>query len=625
METFPYEVNPMKNVKRILIVGLALGLVGGGTALALRQTKNVEKAEAVIGAQYYVPVNTANFWSDQYNIGAQICQGNDTFFDPGRFYGTTRPLLNTVTINEGNTGDIRSDDFNQSGEYVSFLIGGNPNYNNEGHPQNFVNLWSTDKSFNVASEICNDAFQDPNISCNMIFKYVQVPSDYRGKCLMYIHDGTGNNFGGVTFGDLRINQTWDDVVEAFSSHIATYALSRNNQANIDAYNAVKNYYDTNAYYADLRTALAAKTSADDDFEKQNSLTNWAYDRLNSTYNDGVLASLDFESIISDVNVKQDDYFSVGMPSNKTGTYYVRAENSGLPEDAKYRIVSSEFTLSGSGFISAKLGGGTAVLQLLDENYNVLVSSATAAVEGTNILRPGFHGEANQGETFNLAETGVRLSTMSRVYLDCSAYVGDRVRVALTDARTGGNWGLAYFDEVKTYYENVPSFKVNVVSQADHYVVIPDEYVGSNTTDFGKAHAFWRSYLSLLREGNIDYCTVRTSNDVKALLNTYKGLSENARRIVCASQDYQRIGEGTWYDVNPTIFTPEDQYNMAHSLAYLADENAIEGVVVYGNSNLINKMNVQADKALALIIVISAVVIASLAAVHFVLKKKKENQ
>ena len=614
----------MKNLKTILTIGLALGAVGvmgGSLFYASKKDTTIQKAEAVISAQDYVVVNTTNFWSDDYNIGDQICHGNATFFDPGRFFGTTRPLINTININEGKTGDIRSDDFNQTGEYVSFLMGGKPHIV-DGHPQNFINVWSTDKGYNIASEICNDAFSDPDISCNMVFKYVQIPSEYRGKCLIYMHDGTTGSFGGITFGDLRINQTWDDVVAAFSAHIATYALSCNNEANTNAYNAVKNYYDTNAYYASLRSALAAKTSADDGFEKQNSLINWAYDRLNSTYANGDLMSIDFEGIISDNDIKEDGYFTVGMPTNKTGNYYVRAENSGVPEDAKYRIVSSEFTLSGTGFISAKLGGGTAVLELLDDDYNVLVSSATAEATGTNILRPGFQ-DGSQSDTFNLAESGVRLNTMSRVYLDCSQYLGERVRVALSDARTGGTWGLAYFDEVITYYANVPTFKVDVAAQGTHFLTIPDEYVGSNTTDFGKAYTFWRSYLNTVRNGKMgaNYCSNLTSDDFKALLTAYNALPTASKQIVCGSVDFERVGDGTWYDIEPTIYNPNDTYNIARSIHYFGEANGVN-VVVYG-SNAPQMLNAVMINSTSSIIIIASFIIFACALILIVCFKRKK--
>ena len=611
----------MKKFKTFLLAGLAVGVLGISAAGA-RSAKTVLKTKADLDYQYYIPVTVDNFNSGEFNIADQISQGGDTFFDPGRFFGTPRPLINTINLNEGRTGDIRSGVFNQTGEYVSFLMGGNPNFDDGGNPRNFINVWSEDKVYNIAEGICNNAFSDPNISCNMVFKYVFIPAEYRGRCLIYMHDGTTSAFGGITFGDLRINQTWDDVVESFSAHIANYALSQTNQANVDAYNAVKYYYDNDPYYAQLRTALASKTSADDDFEKRNGLVNWALDRVHSTFNNGDLCVLNFTDIVSDATVKQDGYFEVGMPFNKTGDRFINADVSGIPEDAKYRLVSSEFTLSGTGFISAKLGGGTAVLELVDTDYNTLVSSATAEATGTNILRPGFQNGSRE-DTFNLAETDVRLNTMSRVYLDGSEYVGRRVRIALSDARVGGEWGLAFFDEVKTYYATTPSFKVDVAAQASHFLTIPDEYVGPSSTNFGTAHEFWRNYLSVVRGGKYgsNFCSNITSNEFKAVVNAYNELSDTAKQIVCASYDYERIGEGTWYDINPTLYKPTDTYSLAHNIDYIARRNALS-VTVYSN-DVLGGLNNDGNNNM-IIITLSAIFLALVSSIVLltILKKRR---
>lgn len=611
----------MKKLQIILGCGLLLGAMSTSAVAIIHSNKQVLKpAESVISAQYYVPVNTTNFWSTDFTIADQISNGNDTFFNPGRFYGTTRPFINTVTLNEGRTGDIRSDDFNQTGEYVSFLIGGNPNGD-----ANFVNVWSTDKSYNIAERIKNDAFKDPDISCNMIFKYVFIPEEYRGKCLIYIHDGTTGNFGGVTFGDLRINQTWDDVVSAYSAHLATYALSCNNDANTAAYNAVKTYYAENAYYNDLNTALAAKTSADDGFEKINSLNNWAFDRLNSTNPGDNLISLDFENIISENNYKQDGYFTAGLPANKTGTYYVNADSSGIGEDCRYRLVSSEFTLSGTGLISAKLGGGTAVLELLDSDYNVLETTAINEASGTNVLNPGF--SRNDELRNNIVANDLRFNTMSRTYLDCSEHLGKRVRVALSDGRTGGEWGLAYFDEVVTYYPTLPTFQLDKISQTNgeetYYGVVKDQYRGSNTTTFGKAYEFVSSFYNVMRQsGNaVSWCSVSQSTEVQNLLTAYNALSSEVKAIVDASEDYtygKDVSSANYFlsEVDTTTYT------IGQTLAYVSGYTPVESGGGSGLKflNLANNNN-----SFSWIIIVSALVAAGGLAALFLIRKRKKVQ
>lgn len=626
METFPRGGIPMKIIKKIAMFGFAVGLAGAGvSALALQRNQSMKPAMADIAEQHYVPVNTANFYSGEFDIGAQICQGNDTFFDPGRFYGTTRPLLNTVSINEGKTGDIRSYPFNQTGEYVSFVMGGNgkDHIDGEGHPMNFINVWDEDRGYNVASFVANTAFSDPNISCNMVFKYVQIPADHRGRTLIYIHDGTGSNFGGVTFGELRINQTWEDVVESFSAHLATYKLSCNNQANIDAYNAVKNLYDTDAYYSDLRTALASKTSADDGFEKKNGLTNWAYDRVGSTYPNGDLGLINFESIISDNDYKTDSYFSAPMPANKTGNYYLNADTSGVYEDFKYRLVSSEFTLSGTGLISAKLGGGTAVLQLLNSNYEVVASTSTNASGENPILNPAFVAE-NGDSRLNIVSSGTRLNTMSRVFLDCSAYLGQRVRVAISDDRHGFNWGLSYFDEVVTYYSTLPSFRLDKITQTNNEEtyrgVVTDKYVGPNNTTFGEAYAFVSSFYSTMRDPSnaVSWCSISASQAVQDVVDDYGDLSPSAKAIVDASQDYtygKNVTSSNWYFADPDTTT----YTIGATMAYLTS-----GEVALASSPLDASrfFGMNGSNSAVMIAILSSVIVISLAFIGFMVYNKK---
>ena len=608
----------MKKLLSILSICVGLGVCAG--LVGAKSNSSEEVSAAGPGYQTYVPVTDG--WIENYANGTndvwKLVRGrNDTFWDT-RTFNAMDEFVDSIHKADGGEawrGAYRTPEltlYDNDHRYISFLFGGGPD-------NIFMNVYQVSGEAGAGDRIdhVHTMFDAPVRSCNMSFFYYELPSQIQpgDRFLLYVEDGRESDYGGFTFGGIHINQTLEDVAKTFSAHKTQIKLNEYYHAdNLSACESILNFYANDNYYATVRTAEAALANADEDFEVNHHMSMWAYDYVNSN------ANINFNGVISDIDYKQDDYFQVGMPSNKTGDMYFRAENTGVAEDAKYRLVSSEFTLSGSGFVSAKLGGGTAVLEVLDSNYDVLVSSATAEATGDNKLRPGFHGEANQAETFNIAETGVRLNTMSRVYLDASAYVGHKVRIAISDARTGGSWGLAYFDEIKTYYASTPSFKVDVATQGDHYVVIPDEYVGSASTAFGKAHAFWRSYLGLLREGNTDYCTARVSDDVKTLLNTYKSIGEDAQRIVCASQDYQRIGEGTWYDVNPTVFASNAQYSISHSLSYLAEENGVNGVVVYESGAVTSRINNQSNNMVILIIVISLSVLSIL--VLLVIKKRK---
>ena len=611
-------------MKKLLSI-LTLAAVGGALILGAKPSNKTESVQAAgPGYTTYVPVSDG--WIENYANGtndtARLLRGrNDTFWDT-RTFNAMDEFVDSIHRADGGEawrGAYRTQNltlYDNNHRYISFLFGGGPD-------NIFMNVYQVSGAAGAGDRIdhVHTKFAAPERSCNMCFFYFELPSQIQpgDNFLLYVEDGRESDYGGFTFGSIHINQTLEDVAKTFSVHKAQLKLNEYyHEDNRSACESILNFYATDSFYATVRTAEAALTNANEDFEVNHHLSMWAFDYVNST------APLDFNAAINGTDYKQDDYFQVGMPSNKTGDMYFRAENTGVAEDAKYRLISNEFTLSGSGFVSAKLGGGTAVLEVLDSNYSVIASSAVAAATGENKLRPGFKGEANQAETFNLAETGVRLNTMSRVYLDVSAHKDERVRIAISDGRTGNGWGLAYFDEIKTYYAETPSFKVDVAKQGDHYITIPDEYVGSDSTAFGKAHAFWRSYLSLLREGNTNYCTTRVSDDVKTLLSTYKSIGEDAQRIVCASQDYQRSGEGNWYDINPTIRNSNDQYSMSNSLSYLAEENGVVGVNVFGTNSqasalpaLLSGKNTPIITVIVLISVIGLSLIAL-----FAIKKRK---
>ena len=47
----------------------------------------------LVSAQHYIPVRTENFWSDQYNIGAQIQNGDANKYDVCRVENTDEVWL----------------------------------------------------------------------------------------------------------------------------------------------------------------------------------------------------------------------------------------------------------------------------------------------------------------------------------------------------------------------------------------------------------------------------------------------------------------------------------------------------------------------------------------------------
>lgn len=145
------------------------------------------------------------------------------------------------------------------------------------------------------------------------------------------------------------------------------------------------------------------------------------------------------AVISDTTWWGDD-----LPYNQGGNYHfdgwAAARNTeGDHEDFTYSIKSSTFTLGGSGFISFRMGGRTAVLKVYKEGGEQI-----AVYENTM-----FSSENNPH-----IDKGFRQATMTTFVADLSQYKGEELYVEICDTGTS-NWGVAFFDEIITYYKDAP--------------------------------------------------------------------------------------------------------------------------------------------------------------------------
>ena len=521
--------------------------------------------------------------------------------------------------------------------YISFLFGG-------GGEDIFINIFQVSGEAGSGDRITgirtaldetgyfeNEQGVNPNklnapISCNMVFKYYELPSQIQpgDHFLIYVRDGRTGGYGGFTFGDVHINQTLEDVARSFSAHKAQMKLNEYmSEWTSNANDYVLNFYANDSYYATVRTAEAALTDANEDFELNNRLSKWAYDQQNSTYENGDLANIDFNGIYSDKEIKWGGYFYDNdglMPVNKTGNQFLTGEpddvdgpNTGLPESAKYRLVSPEFTLSGTGLISAKIGGHYARLSLLDANYNVLLTT------GNN---PSYV-DANMN---NIISSGARLCTMTRTYLDCSAHLNQRVHIAIEDNQTGGGWGLAYFDEIVTKYTSLPSFKLDVIHQnarsgATYNGVIMDKLVVGATYNaaFKEAYDFVQSYYAQARSASNGFSWCQASlNDLK---DDYNALSAAAKTVVDASEDYHYGDARGQYEGDYFLATVNKDYTIGQSMhAIITGEYPVSNP----SSKFLQILGLDASNSMTIIIpVVITIALLAIATLLIIKKRKKQ--
>lgn len=129
-----------------------------------------------------------------------------------------------------------------------------------------------------------------------------------------------------------------------------------------------------------------------------------------------------------------------IPLNKSGKYFFSGWNANTEEANAYKLTSTRFTLGGSGVISFKLGGNAAVLKVFK-------------ADGTQIAE--YSNTEFADKNFPHIELGGRWATMTSFYADLHEYVGQELYIELHD-KGAAAWGVAFFDEVVTYYEGTTS-------------------------------------------------------------------------------------------------------------------------------------------------------------------------
>ncbi|MBP5307547.1 MAG: hypothetical protein J6Z34_00230 [Clostridia bacterium] len=139
------------------------------------------------------------------------------------------------------------------------------------------------------------------------------------------------------------------------------------------------------------------------------------------------------------------YWAEEAPFNKQGTYFVNGWNNGIEENATWTLRSSTFLLGGSGWITVRMAGNAAAVRVYTEDGTLV-----GYYKQTRFKDSGF-ADLTKGSWADMA-----------VYaIDLSAYIGEKLYVELCDENvTSGGWKHAWFDDVNTYYEEIPDWENN---------------------------------------------------------------------------------------------------------------------------------------------------------------------
>ena len=134
------------------------------------------------------------------------------------------------------------------------------------------------------------------------------------------------------------------------------------------------------------------------------------------------------------------YWGEELPYNQAGEYHLDGWNTGIAEPDGWAIQSTNFVLSGSGFISVRMGGNAAAVHVYK-------------ADGTEI---GYYKQTRfNDENFPSLAAGGSWADMGTYVIDLSAYLGQELYLVLEDEVIDGGWAHAFFDEVVTFYEEAP--------------------------------------------------------------------------------------------------------------------------------------------------------------------------
>ena len=585
----------MKKLAKLLTLTAACGALVLGTA-SMKHSKETNAQDY----EYYIHMDAGFFtnWTDAAgrfeDVGATFWDENYSFEALGAFYRGEAA--------EGWQGTLTSRTWRQYTPYIYFQFGGAKDYDVTGDPVH-LNIYYG----NHQTSVYNNTF----VENPMVLRYFQIPESIFNELTaggdgfdMHIEivDYQGSGYGFANFGFLHVNQTEESVSNAMRFYI--------NHLSHDSreweVNKRKQILDQYYYNADLkRVFYRTVNDISDNFESNSEFLDFWYFDYN--YAADMNWDLHFDRAIAFDSVRPDE--NTNMLFNKTNNGYFKGwfENGDVGgfvdgNSSRYRFVSRPFVLKGTGLVSIKMAG-KASLHVID----TATRSDLVWADSLTFNR--------DGDQVNLANSDFNTVTMVRHFINLEAYLGRTIQLAIADVGSG-DWEALYADELVTYYESYPGFKVDTFAQTntsgtfngyflDKYInatVFNDEtnsdglkYVLENDINnenegsiknhvdnsaVKEAYNFLQTYYSKLRSPANEFNFVAASEEDKTAVTTAYGLlSHAAKEIVDASVDleYNATFTNEWWN-NLLDVTNE----VSHGLKQLTGE--ITTHLVNFNSN-----------------------------------------
>ena len=150
-------------------------------------------------------------------------------------------------------------------------------------------------------------------------------------------------------------------------------------------------------------------------------------------------------------ISAETYWGEALPYNQAGEFHLDGWNTGIGEPDPWAIRSTNFTLSGSGFISVRMGAAAAAVKVFK-------------ADGTLI---GYYKQNRfADQNFPSLAQGGHWADMGTYVMDLSAYIGEELYIELHDEVIEGGWAHAFFDEIVTFYEEAPDYANNFETVMD---------------------------------------------------------------------------------------------------------------------------------------------------------------
>ena len=519
------------SLSALAMLGVAAGAFAGikGNSAALTKAEGTLATEATVFD--FEGDNPFEGWScsdESVTLSSFLTDSNGTFWDTHKFYGNGSKFFREYNQSSAWTGTVASPYFTLGGEgYISALIGG-------GKDSTKAYIDVQDESGNSVGHLTNVAFADPARSENLTFNFIQISEQVGNKVRVVITQNVGNDgLTGINVDDIAAGLTKDELLARFSVE-----KEKVKDADDDSGKGLKELYE-NVLNGVLNTDGHNIMNAG--FETG---TSYGWTAISNTPN--------MMSSVSNIS----SYWGEQITFNKKGNYfwngfkeleYYDGESrssattfTGLDEGATYSIRSTDFTLGGKGYVSFAIGGNSSAVEIRRSSDDKTVARfGNGYNEGTFPYVADGLGESRQG-------------TMVHFYADLSGYLGDKLYFVFMDTDSDGAWKLLFFDDIVTYYDEVPT------GIADNVTNSPDtrnaDYAGkegtiawkeaSNTNAIGEEANAFLKYFKSLRDETGSICSVKnTQAKYEELEGKYNALSSEVKEIVLNSHDSGLAVEG----------------------------------------------------------------------------------